>query len=242
MCTGSQNIVESYYILKEILKFQNPKIVIYDIYLPSLSKWPDYYQVLSNAKFMSKSGRLDLIINGFKVEGLINWLLPILKYKEYLTQDISNIFKSKETYIHNSYWIKGYLYDDKVVDSITVNNFQPIQSFKNTTVSIDFIEYHLTLLLKLCTDNNVKLICVRAPFPPARLKISPPDTVYTYFKQFNLKHNIPFYDFNYLKGVEYYNSDFGDDHHMNKNGANKISKELGKILNEGRIHNIVYLP
>jgi hypothetical protein len=234
MGTGSQNIVETYYILKEIFKYQKPEFVIYETFLPGFTRDPDYYHALGNAEFMSTQGKWDMILNGFGFEGLSNVLFPMIYYKTYLKQDFSNILKPRKTTSENSFWINGYFFDDKKVDSIAINNFPPIYSFKNTSVTIEYIEYHLNLINELCKKNNVKLICVRAPYPPTRLKISEPDSFNSYFKDYSNRNNISFYDFNYQTSNKYNDSDFTDFHHMNYLGANKVSKELAKILLNAR--------
>lgn len=86
MCTGSQNIIETYYILKETLKYQNPKTIIYEIFLPSFLNTPDFYHIMSNANFMTQKGKWDMMLNGFKKEGVLNLINPLLKHKPYFSQ------------------------------------------------------------------------------------------------------------------------------------------------------------
>jgi hypothetical protein len=240
MCTPSQNIIESYYILKEIFKYQKPGFVIYEIFLPSFSYAPVYYHILGNAEFMSTKGKWDMILNGFGSRAIVNVLLPILKYKLYINNDIERFYKPFKSKPNNSFWINGYLYDDNIVDSMDINNFPPVYSFETENVSLAYIESNLNLLNKLCKDNNAKLICVRAPYPPTRLKNSPPDTVHKYFKEFLSISNIPFFDFNYQLVAKYTDFDFTDYHHMNNKGASKVSKQLGEILIQVRTNNNVY--
>ena len=70
MCTGNQDIIQSYYILKEILKHQHPKYIIYDLFLPSFPSRTDFHSVFFNALFMSVSGKLDLTWNGYGLHGI----------------------------------------------------------------------------------------------------------------------------------------------------------------------------
>jgi hypothetical protein len=233
MCTGSQNVIESYYYLKEILKFQKPKYVVYETFLPSFSPSPDYFIVDSNASFMSFGSKRDMILHEFKGEAVLNLLFPILKYKYYLRRDLSNNMRPDEDITGGgAKWDKGYLYSEKIVTPGAIKNFSPIYSFDNTTISVDNIERYLGLIHQLCLKNNIQLICVRAPYPPSRLKISSADTVHEYFEKFYRTKNIPFYDFNYSSGAEYSDFDFTDYHHMNNSGAKKVSKELADTLTE----------
>lgn len=240
MCSGSQNIKESYYILKEILKYQKPEFVIFDLYLPSLNDNPNYYHVFLNSDFMSTKGKWDMIINGFGRDvGLVNILFPILKYIPRLKNDAKVFLKLKKRNPSNSHWIKGYLYHDKSVDSLAINNFTPLIPFDKKKVSLNYIEDNLNLINELCRENNIKLICVRAPYPPSRLKISYSESVSIYFKEFLNSINIPFYDLNYLSNNTYYDFDFVDYVHMNSKGAGKASLDLSEII-KARTQNTLY--
>ena len=95
MCTGNQDITQSYFILKEILKYQTPSYIVYEMFLPSFPKQTDFYPVFSNAKFMSVKGKIDMIVNGYGVEGAINLIFPILKHKNYIRKDLLTFLKSR---------------------------------------------------------------------------------------------------------------------------------------------------
>jgi hypothetical protein len=238
MCTASQNITETYYILKEILKYQKPKTIIYEIYLPSFINEPDFYSIMSNASFMSNKGKWGMIL-GFGKKGLLNILNPLLKHKPYFRQDIKKIFKPKSPVSDSRYWEKGYLHDNTVVDSIQANNFGPINPTNINDLQLAAIASDLGLIIELCDKKDIDLICVRAPYPKTRLNKTLTDTVSIFFKGFLNKNKTPFFDFNYLSDSNYYDSDFIDSHHMNDKGASKVSKQLGVILKK-RIHNNVY--
>jgi len=241
VCTGSQDIIETNYILKEIMRFQKPKYIVYEMFLPSFSSTTDFYPVLSNARFMSLSGKFEMILKGYGIDGLANYLLPIIQHQNNIRRDVTSflfrkkrkkgILADKETT-----WIKGYCYNEMIVDSNTVNNFQNIYSFENTSVDKTKLNEHFINLIKICNENEIKLICVRTPYPPTRLDISPADTAGIYFENLCSNLNIPFYDFNYINDTTYtyLDTDFSDYHHMNCYGADKVSKQLGKLLESNK--------
>lgn len=236
MCTGSQNIIESYYILEEILKFQKPETVIYEIFLASFDENTDYYHVLSNGSFMTKQVESEMIIKGFGIEGVVNYLFPVLKHRAYIKNDISDILLHRKlrdrTDSNKIKWIKGYRSDSSIVDAAAIKAYQPLYSFKDRDVSDKKLNYHFQAFIELCRKNNIKLICVTAPFPPTRLKLTTIDTVYHYFKSVCEKQNIPYFDFNHLENsnYEYSDTDFFDEHHMNVYGAKKVTKQLAEII------------
>ena len=231
MCTDSQNIIETYYILKETLKHQKPKTIIYEIFLPSFLNSPDFYHISSNASFMSQKGKLDMMLNGFKQEGILNLINPLLKYKPYYKSEIKNILnlKSDSNIKKTRYWINGYLFDNKIIDTTATKNNAPLQS-KISISNIKFISEKLKLIISLCEKNNINLICVRAPYPKTRINATSKDVASIFFEDFLKENNVPFFDFNYYKNNNFYNSSFTDQIHMNVKGANKVSKLLGDIL------------
>ncbi len=229
MCTGSQHIIESIYMLKEILKTQNPKYLVYEVFLPSFDVSPDMFQVFSNAHFMSN----DMILNEFIDEKILDIFFPIWKHKSYLKNDFRNLTTGVKQKIQPEeiQWIKGYRPSNGVNDSISISRFSPIYSFSNTkALSKKKIMSYLLDLIEVCKENGVEPIFIRAPYPPSRMKKSLTDDVYTNFSTFFKKQNIQFYDLNYRSILTYSDYDFEDSHHMNSNGASKASIELSEIL------------
>jgi hypothetical protein len=236
MSTGSQDIIQTYYILKEILQFQKPKIVVYDICLQQFEKKSDYYQIISNGKFMSKTGKIDMILNGFGFEGISNYILPLMKHKLYIKNDILNFLHQKKIDDNLNHektkLIKGYLLDSTIIDSNKIKECPALYNFENMPVSDKKLHYYFKAFFELCKLNDIQLVCVTAPYPPTRLNSTTSDTVSNYFADVCAKQSVPYYDFNYVKNNKYIykDSDFVDCLHMNFLGANKVSRQLAELL------------
>jgi len=236
MCTGSQNTVETYYILRNILLSQKPKYIIYEMYEPSFNNRDDYYLILDNAMFF-KSFLLknEMIINGFGINGIIPYMIPIIKHKLYIKNDISEfLFRNKKNKIINDNWISGFYYDNNIVDSVSISNFREIESFDHISIS-EKKELYFNKIVDLCEENDIELICVRAPYPPSRIRKSiSVDNASIFFKKICKENNIPYYNFNamYNEKFPYLDTDFSDTHHINSYGAKKISNQLSIIIKE----------
>ena len=229
MCTSFQHIIESLYMFKEILKTQKPKYLVYEIFLPSFNKSPNYYHLFSNAKFMSN----DMVFQEFKTPKLIDILYPIVKYKAFIKKEVENSLLSKKKSKDKSVsWYKGYKSSTKTNDSISITKFPPIYSFSNTAVmSTSSIEFYLDELKNLCDNHSVELICIRSPYPPSRLKKDPEYNTGAYFTKFLNSRDISFYDLSFYSKQKYSDYDFTDFHHLNSFGAKKTSFDLIEILN-----------
>jgi hypothetical protein len=230
MCTGSQHVIESLYMLKEILKHQKPKYLIFDVFLPSFRENPDLFHVFSNAKYMSN----EIILNEFKSYKILDYFFPIVKYKTYLKDDLKRMNSIGDPFIENyKNWYKGYKPSKMTNDSISIKSFSSLSNFSNINViPKKEIEKYILEIQKLCKLNDVKLICVRTPFPPTRLYISKVDKTHHYFKTLFSQKNIEFIDLNYVSTEKYTDYDFLDSHHLNSIGAKKVSTTLSRIINE----------
>jgi hypothetical protein len=231
LCSGSQNIVESYYILQETLKYRTPRTIYYEMFLPSFSKNTDYLNVVTTAKcFDSSSGAFEMIVLGFGVEGIVNWLFPVIRDRVFIKSSVlrflftSNQAKPLVPLVIN----KGHNQVSKTVTEDQIQDFTPIYTFSNTQVSDQMIEDWFDKFVELCSKNDIELVCVRAPYPPTRMLISATDPASVFFSKKCAVHNLQFIDFNHLENdtVLYLDRDFYDYHHMNLSGSKKVSKHL----------------
>lgn len=234
MGTSSQDIVESYYTLKEIFDYQKPKYIVFDVYFPCSDDMLDYYQIFSNASFFGSNRRkFNLITKGYGSSGILNYSVPLVKYRNYIKQDIGSLFLDNKTPRNEDQWIRGYLNDSSIVKKDKIEQFKPISNYANVNFDASRFQIYLNKIKALVNANNAELICVRAPYPPSRLKLSETDDEKDYFeKNINPKTAL-FLDLNsYHTDVTYIytDQDFADYHHPNTSGAEKASFQLVDIL------------
>ncbi|MDO7171371.1 hypothetical protein [Mariniflexile sp. AS56] len=239
MCTGSQNVIESYFVLKDILQHQKPKKIVYEMFLESFDTTDDYYQILSNATFFESTQlKQEMIINGFGLSGISNYLSPILCNKLYIKAAIMGLITGGNDVTSNnkktSYWVSGYLHEEKEVSKNAISNFEHLATLSNSNVSDKKLEY-FNKIAALCKENNIELVCVRSPFPPTRLqneKNKDLKDLNNYFNNLCIQNQLKFYDFNTIKNqdINYLDTDFSDSHHMNYKGASKASLQLSLLL------------
>lgn len=232
MGTGSQNIIESYYLLKEIFEHQQPKFLVFDLFSRSIEYGsPDYSHILSNADFLSTKNKSDLIVNGFGGDGIMNFTFPLLKYKTYIKNDFTNLLQKKVSKQPEKKWYKGYCEVPTIINADVVEKLVPTVKFKQKEKAIKKLDFYLKKIRDLCKENNTTLISIRTPYPPMRLEkdILGDQQLSTLFDSVAKNLQVHFYDFNYLPN-EYSNFDFFDFHHMNHIGAQKASIVLSEII------------
>lgn len=230
MGTSAQDIAETYYMLKELLEYQKPEFVVLDLFLPSSDNSHEFYQILSNAAFFNSfQNKFDLITKGYDTEGIVNYVLPVVKLKNYIKNDLSAFIAPRRPEKQEDHWIRGFLYDTTVVNTVQISKFTPISNFENTSFNRERFSFYMNRISKLLQEKNIKFLTVHTPYPPSRKAISPVKDEENYFTAFTKQHHIPFFDFNKeLSNIT--DSDFSDYHHTNYKGAKKVSMALGKII------------
>lgn len=237
LCTGSQNIVETYYVLEDLIERKKPDCVFYEIFLPSFSKHPDFLNVITTSEqFRSTYAQWEMMIYGFGVDGLVNKALPLVRDKAYVKVDIMRALFSpeKQQQTDSLTVVKGHNQETKVVSDAAIAEFDPIYDFDNTEVSERKLNYWFPKFVELCRSNDIELVCVRAPYPPSRLNINRKDTVHQHFSSLLIQNRIRFIDLNYpesgTSAFKYVDQHFYDHHHMNYEGAKVATAELAHRL------------
>ena len=233
MGTSAQDIVETYYALQEIFEYQDPKYIVLDLFFESGDDSHDYYQIFSNSSFFkSKRRQLNLISEGYGSTGFLNYSIPLVKFKNYIKQDVISLFKNNKSLREENNWIKGHLHDTLTVTEEIVAGFGPISNFENTTFSRERFKTYFQKINELVTANDAQLICTRAPYPPHRFTLSDTDDEGNFFESYTAAENVHFIDINKIDNFNtiYFDTDFSDYHHANYRGAKKASEHLAEFI------------
>ncbi|WP_179319868.1 hypothetical protein [Winogradskyella helgolandensis] len=233
MGTSAQDIAESYYSLKEILDYQSPKYVVLELYFETSDDIHDFYQIFSNASFFnSTKNKYDLVTDGYGEKGIVNYVLPLLKFNNYIKQDFISLVSNKKEKRTSEKWIKGYFYDTTTVTIQQIKSFKPIGNKETTTFNEERFEKYFSKFEKLAKANNIKIIYIRTPYPPTRIAITSKTDERDYYKKFSDIKKIRYYDLNTYLNWKYLDTDFSNYHHANYKGAEKASKQLIETIKE----------
>lgn len=234
MGTSAQDIAESYYSLVEILEYQNPKYIILETFLDLSDDSHDYYQIFSNASFFkSQNNKFDLVVDGYGSKGVLNYLIPLMKFNNYMKQDLISLFSNKLNKTPDKNWYKGFLKDTNVISQKQIKALKPISNFDNTSFNKERFDTYFNKIYNLTKSKDIKLIVLRTPYPPSRLELSSKADEQAFYKHyFNNCKDVSYYDLNnYKKDVfKFKDKDFSDYHHANFKGANKMSKQLIDVI------------
>lgn len=228
MCSYRQTVASSYYLLKEALRYQKPKVVLFESYFVRIKK---KYAQDSFLRLTFDGTRLgpvkyEMIEDFLGNRGLkdkLSYYIPFIKYHSRWS-DLKDWDFNKKPYLHGS-----------ILDNVTVPAEDPgipeeIDEIPETS------EEYLEKIRELCLENGIQLIVYAAPYGVE-------DDYETYaqgqrvnngLEAYLEERDVPF--FYYQKtgeaGIDF-STDFRDNTHMNFSGAQKITRHLGHYL-EGR--------
>jgi hypothetical protein len=226
--SSQQLIWQSYVILKETLKYEKPKIVVFNVNSVRYDKQSEVvseaYNRLTIDKMKWSKEKIEIIKESMiEEETLISYVFPILRYHsryDKLTkEDIKYLFKRK----NNTY--NGFLVNKSIKGVTTIPTEKKLSNYNFSKESIHYLE----LILKLCEENNIELVLVKAPsLYPHWYK-----EYHEQIKEFALENNIDYYNLIEYKdtiGIDYSLDTYDAGLHLNLTGATKLSKFFANLL------------
>ena len=225
--SSQQLIWQSYSILEETLKYEKPKVVVFNVnsmrYSEPVSE--EYNRLTIDYMKWSKQ-KIDIIESSMtEDESIWYYIFPIFRYHsryDKLTkEDFEYLFKRKDNTFN------GFLVNKNIKP---VENLPAQRKLADYQFSDKCYEY-LDKMTKLCKDNGIELVLIKAP------------SLYPYWydeydeqiKDYAEKNGIAYY--NLKNNVEEIGIDYSEDTydgglHLNLTGATKLSKFFAKILTE----------
>ena len=225
--TSQQLIWQSLGILKETLKYEIPKIVVFNVNALRYDKpVSEAYNRLTLDNMKWSREKLEIIKDSMlEEESLLDYILPILRYHSRfskLTQEDFKYLFSEKNITFNGFLINKNI---KPVSSLPTKKTLPNYNFSDNV-----LEY-LDKITSLCEENNIKLILIKAP------------SLYPYWyqeydnqiKEYAYQNNLDYYNFQELAteiGLDYQTDTYDGGLHLNLYGATKLSKYFAHILKE----------
>ncbi len=225
--SGQQLIWQSYYMLEEVLRYETPKVVVFNI----LSMQYDKPQSEPYNRLNIDGMRLGVpkikaaLASMMPEETLASYIFPILRYhsrwQELTNEDFEYLFK-RDQKSHNGFLMR--------VDVKPVDNIPEARALTDYQFGDRSYEY-LDKMRDLCEKNGVELVLMKAPslFPYWYPEWE--EQIEAYSNDNGLLY------LNYLELVEEIGLDFSKDTydaglHLNLSGAEKVSVHLGKVLQD----------
>lgn len=236
--SSMQSTVLSYFWLKEALKYQDPAVVVFQVYnmIPFGYSEPEDImwnsreaQIRQGVDYMRwsrvKMECVDELCRRDATLSLDSFVFPIIRYHdrwEELTEEDYNSEYFDRLKVHRGY--------KPVTEKAGEIEYEPIKMGK-TAVFGETDSLHteyVDAIVELCRENGIKLIFVRTPYVGAS------EQEYLQIKEYASINKIDYYDLNLEDLYKEMNYDICNDNvdsgHANINGAAKITSFIGDII------------
>lgn len=254
---SSQNPVDSYYVLKEVLKYQKPKVVVFEQYfVVAEGEDSDFISASYTYDYLKLSlNKLSCLVNDFNPKEYPKALLMAVRDKDNWTNKALikanmlreyNLFKElitgkkeaekapQESSKGEVYQGLGYVSNDGIASYSELTTGNKLKDYKGSNWNEKRLSYD-DKVLKLCKENNIKVIMVTAPLPPTSLKlIKNYDELHNKFQQIADKNGVEYIDYNYINKEKnmFTDKDFKDADHLNSSGVKILDNDLIKYIND----------
>lgn len=237
LATGSQSIICTYYWIREMEKYQKPKVIALDTWMAIDESIIDDganrnaldYMKLSmnkmNAAFALESAYKEKY--GFESTPA-SYALPILRFhdrwKELEWNDIAYWFSDKH-FARKGYCPSGLVFEDPERKGYGGISSDPSEEPREIA---DYQTEYLQKIIDFCKEKQIELLLIKTPLGIYS------SGLHNTISEIADKNGIPFVDLNMKKeweaaGIKY-PADFQAPVHMNLNGANKVSNYLADYM------------
>ena len=219
---NSLDYLTAYYYLKEAIKTQKPRVVLFDI-LPNGNDpqeitvahgtW-DYLKISLN----KIEGILERADKNHFDELLFPFLLYHNRWSDLTINDLRYLFKKKEDRFY------GYFAFDEAIPQ----NEPPQDIISESITLTEYELQYLDKIISLCRENDIELVFMKTPTVIPQSWKATMDAI----KEYSKEKEVVVWDFSYSTediGLDY-NTDFIDIVHMNIIGSYKFSSYLGEKL------------
>lgn len=225
--SAQQLIWQSYYLLEETLKYEKPKVVVFNVLSMKYDKPQNeaYNRMTLDGMPLSLSKIKSIKASMLEDEKFITYIFPILRYHSRWSELSSDDFKyllKKDKVSHN-----GYLMRVDVKPVTTVPKGKKLANYQFSDICYEYLDK----MTALCRENGIELVLIKAP------------TIYPYWyeewdnqmEEYARKNNLLY--INFLKytdeiGIDYQTDTYDAGLHLNLAGAEKLTRYFGKILQE----------
>ena len=225
--TPQQLIWQSYYMLEDTLRYETPKVVVYNVFSMRYDKpQNEAYNRLTLDGMRWSSVKSDAIKASMtKEESYLSYVFPILRFhsrwSELSGEDFKYLFGSEQL-SHNGYVMRV---DTKPVTRLP----EPVPKADYTYSDIDW-EY-LDKIRDCCREHGITLILIKSASCYPYWYPEWDEQIVDYAKKNGLTY-VNFLEHQEETGIDYTTDTYDAGLHLNLSGAEKSSAWFGTILKE----------
>ena len=225
---SNQLISQSYYLLREALRYEKPKVVLLNIQAMAVAEQSseEYNRMVFDGMKWSRDKLEGILSSKLEEESLAEYLFPILRYhsrwSELSEEDFRYAFQEKPLTSYNGYYLRA--------------DIRPYSEFPTERRRSDytFPEKNMRYLQEietLCRENGIELVLMKAPslYP---VWVEPYEEQIIEFAEKNGIYYVNTLLYADEIGLDMSTDTYDEGLHLNVYGAEKLSVWLGKELKE----------
>ena len=223
-----QLIWHSYYLLEDTLRYETPKIVVFNVLSMKYGEpQSEAYNRLALDGMRLSSVKISAIKASMtEDESLISYIFPLLRFhsrwNELNPDDFKYMFTSPAQLS-----VGGYLMRVDAKPAKTLHPGQALGDYSFADICWEYLEKMRTL----CEEKGISLVLMKAPSLLPYWYDEWDEQIVKYASE----HDIPYYNFLNMAeqtGIDYSTDTYDEGQHLNVWGAEKLSAQFGKYLTE----------
>ncbi|MBR3563305.1 MAG: SGNH/GDSL hydrolase family protein [Clostridia bacterium] len=225
--SSQQLIWQSYYILKETLRYETPKVVIFNVNSMRYSEpVSEAYNRLTIDRMRWSSEKIGIIKASMtEEESFLSYVFPILRYHsrfDKLTgEDIEYLYRTKD----NTF--EGYLLNMETRPVGDLPAKRPPKNYAFAEICYDYLDR----MEELCRENGIKLVLVKSPCLYPYWYEEYDEQISSYAGE----HGLIYYDLTKARdeiGLDFSTDTYDGGVHLNLYGAEKLSAYISEKLRD----------
>lgn len=225
--SAEQYIWQSYYLLEDTLRYETPKVVVFNIQSLQFDKSQNeaYNRMTLEGMEWSMTKVKAIQASMRPEEHFLDYVFPILRYHTRWSQlsatDVQYLFDKKKV-SHNGYYMR--------VDARPAENVPEGRILSDYSFGENAWKY-LEKMTALCKEKGITLLLIKAPSLYPYWYDEWEVQVEDYARKNDLRY-INFLELTEEIGIDYNTDTYDAGLHMNLSGAEKLSHYLGRFLIE----------
>lgn len=225
--SAEQYIMQSYYLLEDTLRFETPKVVVFNIQSLQFNEaQSEAYNRMSLEGMQWSPVKVKAILASMRPEEhFLDYVFPILRYhsrwSELSPTDVQYMFTTKPV-THNGYYMR--------VDVRPAENVPTGKPLADYSFGSNAWKY-LDMMADLCAEKGITLLLIKAPSLYPYWYEQWDEQVKAYAAERDLTY-LNFLELTDETGIDYNTDTYDGGLHMNLSGAEKLAHWLGRYLAE----------
>ncbi len=220
---------QSYYLLEETLRYETPKVVVFNVLALKYGEPQDeaYNRMTLDGMKWSLSKLRAVKASMTEDESLLSYVFPLLRFHsrwDSLTKEDFTYLFGHDPISHN-----GYLMQTEINGGHSDRVGKPLADYTLPSYSMDYLD----AMRELCLENGIELVLIKAPTN---------DWKYYWYDEWDAQildyaeeYGLSYYNFIPLCeeiGIDWETDTYDAGVHLNVYGAEKLTSYFGKILAE----------